>query len=260
MIDEFRALHTSEVLVLPNAWDVASARIIEQAGARAVATTSAGVAWSLGTPDGDRLPRDRAVDLVARIASGAGVPVTADIESGFGATPDEVADTVRAVADAGAAGINIEDGAFPGLRPVAEQVERIAAARRAAPLFVNARIDGYLFGVGDPDTRLADTVARAEAFVAAGADGVYVPGVVDPEIISMLVRRIPAPLNVLAGPGAPSVADLAGLGVARVSAGSRIVLAAYALAGRCAREMLTKGTYDAQTSDLGYGDLNALLS
>jgi 2-methylisocitrate lyase-like PEP mutase family enzyme len=260
MIDEFRALHSGTVLVLPNAWDVASARLIEHAGARAVATTSAGVAWSLGAPDGDKLSRDHAVDLVARIVSGAGVPVTADIESGFGATAAEVGHTVRAIADAGAAGINIEDGAYPGLRPLAEQTERIAAARAAAPLFVNARIDSYLFGVGDADTRLADTVARAVAYADAGADGVFVPGVVDPDTVGELAARIPVPLNVMVWPGAPSVAELAKLGVARVSAGSGIAQAAYAVAARSAKEMLTEGTYDTQRTDLDYGTLNALLA
>lgn len=246
--------------MLPNAWDVVSARLIERAGARAVATTSAGVAWSLGSPDGDKLPRDHAVDVVARIAAGARVPVTADIESSFGATATEVGDTVRAVADAGAAGVNIEDGVFPGLRPVGEQAERIAAARRAAPLFVNARVDTYLFDVGDPDTRLADTVTRAKAYLAAGADGVFVPGVVDPEIVGALAEQIPAPLNVLAGPGAPPVAELARLGVARVSVGPGIAKAAYALAVRCAEEVLTEGTYDGMAATLDFGDVNALLS
>ncbi|MPZ79316.1 MAG: isocitrate lyase/phosphoenolpyruvate mutase family protein [Actinophytocola sp.] len=260
MIDEFRALHTGSVLVLPNAWDVASARLIERAGAKAVATTSAGVAWSLGAPDGDQLTRDRAVDLVARVVAGARVPVTADIESGFGATAAEVGDTVRAVADAGAAGVNIEDGVYPGLRDLAEQTERIAAARAAAALFVNARIDTYLFGVGEEAGRLAETVARARAYLDAGADGVFVPGVADPEIIAALVSQIPAPLNVLVGPGSPPVAELAGLGVARVSAGSSIALAAYSLATRCAEEMLTGGTYHAQAADLAFGEVNALLA
>ncbi|HEY0452784.1 isocitrate lyase/phosphoenolpyruvate mutase family protein [Actinophytocola sp.] len=260
MIDEFRALHTGTILILPNAWDVASARLIERAGARAIATTSAGVAWSLGAPDGDQLTRDRAVDLVARIAAGAKVPVTADLETGFGATAAEVGDTVRAVADAGAAGINIEDGAYPGLRPADEQAHRIAAARAAAPLFVNARIDSYLFAVGDPATRLGDTVARARAYLDAGADGVFVPGVVDPETIAALVSQVPGPLNVLAGPGAPPVADLAALGVARVSVGSGIAQAAYALATRCATELLDHGTYQSLATDLTYGDLNALLA
>jgi len=258
MIDEFRALHSGTVLVLPNAWDVASARLIERAGARAVATTSAGVAWSLGAPDGDKLSRERAVDLVSRTVSGARVPVTADIESGFGAAAADVADTVRAVADAGAAGINIEDGAYPGLRPLGEQTERIAAARKAAPLFVNARIDTYLFGVGDPEARLADTVARARAYADAGADGVFVPGVVDPEIIAALAAELSVPLNVMAGPGAPPVARLAELGVARVSVGSSIAQAAYAVVARCAEEMLTEGTYDAQKADLDFDTMNAL--
>jgi 2-methylisocitrate lyase-like PEP mutase family enzyme len=246
MSEKFRALHTGRTLVLPNA--------------EAVATTSAGVAWSLGAPDGDKLSRERAVDLVARIAAGARVPVSADIESGFGATAAEVGDTVRAIADAGAAGINIEDGAYPDLRPVEEQADRIAAARKAGPLFVNARIDTYLFGIGDPDTRLAATVARAKAFVDAGADGIFVPGLVDPELIAALVSQVPAPLNVLAGPGAPPVAALAELGVARVSVGSGIAQAAYAVATRCATELLSTGTYDSLATDLGYGDLNALLS
>lgn len=260
MTDEFRALHSGAVLVLPNAWDVASARLIERAGARAVATTSAGVAWSLGAPDGDKLSRDRAVDLVARVVSGARVPVTADIESGFGVTAADVADTVRAVADAGAAGINLEDGAYPGLRPLDEQTERIAAARRAAPLFVNARIDTYLFGVGDPDTRLAATVDRARAYVDAGADGAFVPGVTDPEVVAELAARIPVPLNVMAGPGAPPVAKLAELGVARVSVGSGVAQAAYAVAVAAATELLGDGTYDALATDLDFGTLNALLS
>ena len=260
MTDEFRALHSGAVLVLPNAWDAASARIVERAGARAVATTSAGVAWSLGAADGDRLSRDAAVGLVTRVVAAVGIPVTADVESGYGATPADVADTVRAVADAGAAGINLEDGAYPGLRPVDEQAARIAAARKAAPLFVNARIDSYLFGVGDPAARLDDTVARAVSFADAGADGVLVPGVVDPEIIAALASRIPVPLNVMAGPGAPSVATLAELGVARVSVGSGIAQAAYAVADRCARELLTDGTYDAQASGLDFAAMNALMS
>jgi 2-methylisocitrate lyase-like PEP mutase family enzyme len=260
MMEKFRALHTGPILVLPNAWDVASARLVERAGAAAVATTSAGVAWSLGAPDGDRLARDRAVDLVARVADGATVPVTADIESGFGASPAEVGDTVRMVADAGASGVNLEDGAYPGLRPVADQTARLAAARAAAPLFLNARIDTYLFAVGDPAGRLAETVARARAYADAGADGVFVPGVVDPESIAALASQVPVPLNVLAGPGAPSVPALAELGAARVSVGSGIAQAAYAVAIRCATEMLTDGTYDSLATDLEYGELNGLLS
>ncbi|MEV6543824.1 isocitrate lyase/phosphoenolpyruvate mutase family protein [Streptomyces sp. NPDC051665] len=260
----FRALHVpGRPLILPNAWDAASARIVEDAGASAVATTSAGLAWALGVPDGDRLDRERALEAVARITAAVAVPVSADIESGFAKDAAGVADTVRAVLAAGAVGVNIEDALYGGegvLRPVAEQAERIAAAREAAdaegvPLFVNARIDTYLRGVGGVDA----TLERAAAFRAAGADGIFVPGVVEPGTVKELADGIDAPLNVLVGPGAPPVAELAALGVARVSAGSSVALAAYAVVRRAARELLDTGTYGAQTGGLGYGELNSLL-
>ncbi|WP_079086906.1 isocitrate lyase/PEP mutase family protein [Streptomyces silvensis] len=264
----FRALHTPGTpLVLPNAWDVASARVVRAAGARAVATTSAGLAWALGTADGDRLTRDRAVAAVAAIVDAVDVPVTADIESGYAPDAAGVADTVRAVLDAGAVGVNIEDARHgPGepLRPLAEQSERIAAARKAAgaagvELFVNARVDTYLRGVGEgPDARLALTLERAAAYLAAGADGVFVPGAVDPATVAALVEGIDGPVNVMAGPGAPPVADLAGLGVARVSVGSGIAQAAHALVRRAATELLAEGTYGALADGLDYGELNEL--
>lgn len=261
----FRALHVpGRPLILPNAWDAASARIVEDAGASAVATTSAGLAWALGVADGDRLDRERALEAVARITASVAVPVSADIESGFAKDPAGVADTVRAVLAAGAVGVNIEDALYGGegvLRSIAEQAERIAAARAAAdaegvPLFVNARIDTFLRGVGGVDA----TLERAAAFRAAGADGIFVPGAVEPGTVKELADGIEAPLNVLVGPGAPPVAELAALGVARVSAGSSIAAAAYAVVRRAARELLDTGTYDAQTGGLGYGELNSLLA
>ncbi|MGW3150983.1 isocitrate lyase/PEP mutase family protein [Streptomyces sp. NPDC001177] len=262
----FRALHVpGRPLVLPNAWDAMSARLAEDAGAAAVATTSAGLAWSLGAADGDRLERDRALDAVARIAATVRVPVSADIESGYAKDPAGVAGTVRAVLAAGAVGINIEDALYEegsgALRPVAEQAERIAAAREAAdaqgvPLFVNARIDTFLRGAGGVDA----TLERAAAFRAAGADGIFVPGAVDPETVRALVEGIDGPLNVLVGPDAPSVAELAALGVARVSAGSGLAEAAYAVVRRAARELLDAGTYEAQAQGLDYGELNTLLA
>ncbi|MBK3573577.1 isocitrate lyase/phosphoenolpyruvate mutase family protein [Streptomyces sp. MBT65] len=261
----FRALHVpGHPLVLPNAWDAASARIVEDAGAAAVATTSAGLSWALGVPDGDRLVRERALEVVARITASVAVPVSADIESGFAPDAEGVADTVRAVLAAGAVGVNIEDALYGGegvLRPVAEQAERITAAREAAdaegvPLFVNARIDTYLRGAGGVDA----TLERAAAFRAAGADGIFVPGAVEPGTVKELVDGIDAPLNVLVGPGAPAVAELAALGVARLSAGSGIAAAAYAVVRRAARELLDTGTYDTQTGGLGYGELNSLLA
>ncbi|MEU1274889.1 isocitrate lyase/phosphoenolpyruvate mutase family protein [Streptomyces sp. NPDC005799] len=261
----FRALHVpGDPLVLPNAWGTPSALIVADAGAAAVATTSAGLAWALGFADGDLLDRDTALAAVARITAAVDVPVSADIESGYAKDPAGVADTIRAVIEAGAVGVNIEDALHepgaPALRPVAEQAERIAAARTAAdeaglPLFINARIDTYLRGPAE----VAPTLERAEAFLAAGADGVFVPGAVDPGTVELLVDGVDGPLNVMAGPGAPSVPELAALGVARVSTGSAIAQAVHALVRAAARELLTAGTYGSLAGGLDYGELNTLL-
>lgn len=257
----FAALHTpAQPLALSNAWDVASARLVEAAGASAVATTSAGVAWSLGSPDGDALARDRALDLIARVAAAVCVPVTADIESGFGTDAAAVAETVSGVLAAGAVGINIEDGT----RAPAEHAERVAAARSAAaaagvPLYVNARVDTYLKGLGDPATRLDETLERAAAYLRAGATGIFVPGVTDPATVAELARGIDAPLNVLVGPGAPSVAAFGALGVARVSLGSWVAEAAYAVVRRATEELVSGGTYGSLADSLPYGELNSLL-
>jgi 2-methylisocitrate lyase-like PEP mutase family enzyme len=261
----FRSLHhTARPLVLPNAWDAASARLVEQAGAAAIATTSAGVAWSLGAPDGGRLDRDLALAAVARIVRAVGVPVSADIEDGFAADPDGVAQTVLGVLAAGAVGVNIEDadhsGAAP-LLPVEQQVERLAAARKAAgpDLYVNARVDSFLRLRGEPEDLLRDALARAEAYVAAGADGIFVPGVTDPALVARLVAGVPVPLSIMAGPGAPSPAQLADLGVARVSAGSSIAHAAYGVVRDAARAMLRTGAYPDLSGAPSYGELNDLL-
>jgi 2-methylisocitrate lyase-like PEP mutase family enzyme len=250
----FRSLHVpGSPLVLANCWDAASARIAEDAGSPAVATTSAGIAWSLGGRDGDALDRDVAVAAIRRVVEAVSVPVTADIESGFGAGPEAVGETIRQVVAAGAAGVNIEDS----VRPTEEAVARLAAARAAAgdALFLNARIDNYLRGVRD----LADTVARAEAYLAAGADGIFVPGVVDRDTVAELAAKIPAPLNVLVGPGAPSVGELAALGVARISLGSGVASAAYAIMRRAVREVLGAGTYEATAGGIPYPELNGLI-
>ncbi|MGI5516548.1 isocitrate lyase/PEP mutase family protein [Streptomyces sp. CA-106131] len=260
----FRARHVpGRPIVLPNAWDTASARLVEQAGATAVATTSAGLAWALGAADGDRLSRDDALAAIARIASTVAVPVSADIETGYADDAAGVGDTIRAVLAAGAVGVNIEDGLYGGdapVRPAAEQAERIAAARQAAdaagvPLFVNARVDTYLRGAGE----LSETLERAAAYLAAGADGVFVPGAVDPGIVKALAEGIDGPLNVMVGPGAPAVGELAALGVARVSAGSALAQAVHGLVHRAARELLDAGTYGELAGGSGYEELNALL-
>jgi len=263
----FHALHTNDpVLVLANAWDVASARIVESAGAAAVATTSAGVAWSLGYPDGDALELDRAVDLIARVVAAVDVPVTADIESGYADDAAGVGRTIGRVLAAGAVGVNLEDADHGGDAPlltVADQTERIAAARAAADdagiaLYINARIDTYLRSVGDPAGRLQETIDRAGAYLEAGASGIFVPGTTEQATVAKLVAGIAAPVNLLVGPGAPSVPELGKLGVARVSAGSSIAAAAYSLARAAAIEMATSGGYETITGELEYGSINAL--
>jgi 2-methylisocitrate lyase-like PEP mutase family enzyme len=257
----FRSLHIpGRPLVLPNAWDAATARVVAQAGAPAVATTSAGIAWSLGHGDGDHLTRDQALAALARIAGTVKVPVTADIERGYAADAAGVAETVRGVLDAGAVGINLEDA----LRPVGEQAERIAAARAAAdeagvPLFVNARIDTHRLPPGDRAAWLKETLIRARAYSMAGADGIFVLGVLDAGTVRTLVESVPVPVNVLTGPGALPVAELAAAGVARISAGSSIAEAAYGLAARAAHELLTQGTASALEGGLDYPTLNTLL-
>lgn len=255
----FTALHHDGILVLPNAWDVASARIFETCGARAVATTSAGVAWAHGRADGNVLSREAMLASTRAITAAVGVPVSIDIESGFGTDDADIADTVRAVLDAGAVGVNLEDQVGGVFRTVAEQGSRIAAIRTAADdagiaLYLNARTDTHLVGAGD----LEETIERAHGYLAAGASGIFVPGVADPELIATLVAAIDAPLNILVGPGSPSVPDLARIGVRRVSAGSSIALAVFGHARRAATELLTTGTYTELDGGMGYGELNAL--
>jgi 2-methylisocitrate lyase-like PEP mutase family enzyme len=261
----FRALHTAPPLLLPNCWDAASAAVIADAGAAAIATTSAGVAWSLGRPDGDALDRDAAVAAVERVVRAVDVPVTADIESGFGANAKEVGETLAAIAAGGAVGVNIEDtvAEAPGsLRPLAEQTERLAAARDGAgpDLFINARIDIYLAGIGEPDTRLDAAIERAAAYADAGADGIFIPGVTDPDTVAALAKAIRLPLNVMAGPGAPSPSALARLGVARISLGPQLAAAAYASARRAAITLLESDSYDAVEGGLDYGTMQGLLN
>ncbi|MEU8354536.1 isocitrate lyase/phosphoenolpyruvate mutase family protein [Nonomuraea sp. NPDC048882] len=253
----FRAMHHGAVLVLPNAWDAASAALVEAAGAQAIATTSAGVSWANGAPDGSGLGREAMVGAVARIVAAVRVPVTADIEGGYG----DVAATVRAVIQAGAVGVNLEDSPGSPLLPAAEQAARIAAARAAADaegvdLFVNARTDVYLAGV--PGDQVAEVEERARVYAEAGADGLFVPGLLDLDVIARLAKG-PLPLNVMAGPGAPPVAELAAAGVARVSVGSAIAQSAYAVAARAAAELLGDGTFDTLADGLAYSTLNDTL-
>ena len=245
--------------MLPNVWDAASARIVEQAGYPAIATSSAGIAYSLGYADGQLVSPAEMFAAVARITRTVRVPVTADLEAGYG----DPAATAQALLDAGAVGLNFEDYENEALVPDDEQVRRIAAIRAVGEragvhVGINARTDIYLAQIGAPETRLERTVARLRRYVAAGADCVFVPAVKDEPTIRELVEAVHAPVNILAMPGSPSIARMKELGVARVSTGSGPMRSSMALMRRIATELLTTGTYENLTRDLNYADANAL--
>jgi len=264
---QFRQLHRGpRVLVLPNAWDVASARIFEETGFPAIATTSAGIAFSLGYPDGQRISREEMVARVARIARAVKVPVTADVESGYGFSAEDAARVTRELIGAGAVGMNLEDASGNPENPLVDlqlAVEKIKAAREAAaqlrvPIVVNARSDVYL-QPGDPDTQYAEALRRLIAFREAGADCVFAPGLKDAETIGRLVKAVLCPLNILAGPGTPPIAELEKLGVARVSLGSGPMRATLGLLREIADELRTTGTYDALDGAVPYAEMNKVL-
>lgn len=252
--------HRGEILILPNAWDAASARIFELAGAAAVATTSSGLAASLGYPDGEKIARELLMGAVRRIAETVDVPVSVDIEAGYGTTPNEVCETVRGVLDAGGVGINIEDA----LLDPSGLVEKIAAIRELCvgahvPLFINARTDVYLRARDAGAKEFEDAVRRLRAYEAAGADGLFVPGLGDAQTISKLLAEIHRPLNILAARGVPPAAGLERIGVARVSVGSGAMRAALALTRRVADELLHEGTYSAFLVDSpSHAEVNAM--
>ena len=247
----FQELHRGpKILVIVNAWDAASARIFEHAGALAVGTGSAGIAFSHGYPDNDRIPREVILAATREIVNAVKVPVTADILTGLGATTEAVVATVEEVIAMGAVGVNIEDGddARPGLLDLGAQVEKIAAVAKAVkasgiPIVVNARTDSYWLKLGDDAQRLAASIERANRYRAAGADCLFVPAVADRKAIATLVKEIEGPINILTVPGCPPIAELEQLGVRRVSEGSGPMRATMGLARRIAEELLGAGTY-----------------
>lgn len=267
--EAFRAVHTGQgVVLLPNVWDVASARIIEEAGFPAIATTSAGIAFAQGFPDGQKIPAESMITAVAHIAAAVRVPVTADVEAGYGQRPEDASCTARNVIDAGAVGMNFEDATGDADHPLTEltlQLERIRAIREAAenssvPLVLNARTDVYLLQVGDPNRRYDEAVRRLAAFRDAGADCVFVPGVRDAETIGRIVGDLKCPVNILGGPGSPSVPELVKLGVKRISLGSGPMRASIGLLRRLAEEVKTSGTYKLMDGAPSHAEMNKLMS
>ncbi|MDH6168882.1 2-methylisocitrate lyase-like PEP mutase family enzyme [Variovorax boronicumulans] len=265
----FHRLHAGpEPLVLVNAWDAASARIVERAGARAIGTTSAGMAWALGYADGERMPASELLAATARICRVARVPVSVDIERGFGHDTQDVCEVVRALIDLGVAGINIEDGTLPGTRELAPPeilCERIAALRGLDALFfINARTDTFFVANDDPAVRYEDTLRRARLYAAAGADGIFVPGMSKLDEIAGLAAAVPLPVNVYAGhTQAPPVEVLAGAGARRVSLGCGPLQAALGLLGRIATEAFDgsdAGFRAMSAGMLSVGEINALFT
>jgi 2-methylisocitrate lyase-like PEP mutase family enzyme len=267
----FRELHAGpSPLVLLNAWDAASAAVFARAGAPALGTTSAGVAWSAGYPDGEDMPFAELLRVAASVCRVVKVPVTVDAERGFGAGAAEVARNVSALMDVGAIGINIEDGFDPAagaLRPSAVVAERIAAVRamadtRGVPLFINARTDVYFLPAGHPQRRLEEAADRLREYARAGADGAFAPGLVDPAEVTQLVARIDRPLNLYAGyAGVPPVAELFAAGARRISVGCGPLQGLLGQADRMARQILERGRYDLMVRDaLDAGSANGLFS
>jgi len=257
----FHALHQRGTFVLANAWDAASARVFELAGAPAVATTSSGVAASLGYPDGERIPCTLLLGAVRRITATVDIPVSVDFERGYAERPDEVAANVQAVIDAGGVGINIEDGRHdPAVLVAKIAAIRALPAARELGFFVNARTDVFLRGRGDPAELVADAIRRLQAYEAAGADGLFAPGLAAPETIASVVRAVHLPLNVMAFEDVPSVPELGRLGVRRVSVGSGPMRATLALTRRIAEELLRDGTYGFLDGAPPHAEVNAMFS
>jgi 2-methylisocitrate lyase-like PEP mutase family enzyme len=281
--------HADQPLVLINAWDAASAAMVEHCGLPAVATSSAALANALGFADGQHLPWPHMLEAVARVCRAVKVPVTADIEAGFAPDIKGLETSITQIVQAGAVGVNLEDALsghehFGPLYPVAEQVARIQAARRAAQaqgihLVINARVDAYWQAGVEPAEAMRGTLERGKAYLQAGADCIFVPGLRKPDHIKIVVNHLSAPdqrsddvrdvhqdavhrvspVNILAGPGVPSIPELAKLGVKRVSYGSGPHRAAMGLLRRMAEEAKSSGTYTALTEGaVPYEEMNGL--
>lgn len=266
--ESFRAMHRGErPLVMANAWDAITARLFEAEGFAAVATTSGGVSWALGHPDGEAAPWQEVVGQTARIARAVTVPLTADIEAGFGATPEAVGRSITDIIGAGAVGVNLEDS-LPGpvpMRPIEDAAARIRAARAAAtaagvPIVINARIDLFLKNVGDEAGRFDEAIARGRAYLAAGADCLYPISLRDPATIGRLAKALGAPININVRAGWPGVAELAGLGVARITTATALTLVALSAVRDAVRDIYANGRFDAVNPTVGHPEMQQLLA
>jgi 2-methylisocitrate lyase-like PEP mutase family enzyme len=265
---QFRALQrASQPLVVANAWDAASARIFEEAEFPAIATTSAGIAFSQGYPDGERIPLAHMLETVARICKVVAVPVTADMESGYGNAPEAVERTTTGVIEAGAVGMNLEDGTRNPEKPLADlplQLEKLKAVKEASKragvsIVLNARTDAYLRHTGSAREQFEEALRRAKLYRDAGADCIFVPGLSDKTLISEIVRELDHPINILVTDASPTIAELKGLGVARVTFGSGPMRATLKLLQQMANEILKEGTYSMLECTVSHAKMNDLM-
>ncbi|MCF7221244.1 isocitrate lyase/PEP mutase family protein [Marilutibacter chinensis] len=256
----FAALHRSDApLLIANAWDAASAALWQHAGAPAIGTSSAAMAWACGHADGGALPRTALMDKVREIVRVTTVPVSIDVEDGYSDDPEAVAALVREVAEAGAVGINLEDGAGTP-ESLARKIRAIRAALDGMPLFVNARTDVYLRGMADGEQAVAMTLERLALYAEAGADGAFVPCIADGREIAAVAAGTALPLNVMAMPGLPPLAELQRAGVRRVSAGEGVFQHAFAAGLQAVRGFLGGDTARRFDNAVPYGELNALFA
>lgn len=262
----FRSLHHRDrVLLLPNAWDAGSVRLFDRMGFEAIATTSGGVAWSLGYADGEAAPLEEVLAVIRRMVRVTNLPLTVDFEAGYGDTPTDVTRSVHRVIEAGAVGINLEDGIrHERLREIPDAAQRIRAAREAAnetgvPLVINARVDSWIVGSHEGvDSLIAETIQRAAAYLDAGADAIYPIALADPAVIQRLCSAIGAPVNIGARAELPDLAELRRLGVARVSTATRIATVALSAARDAALRLQQSGMFDGLDAPWGYENIQAL--
>jgi 2-methylisocitrate lyase-like PEP mutase family enzyme len=266
--EALRALHhDNDPLVLVNVWDVASARIVEATGFSALATTSAGIAFAHGFPDGEKIAPEQMFAAVAEIAKAVKSPVTADAEAGYGTTPESASKTATRVIEAGAVGMNFEDAADAPAHPLIDlalQLEKIRAIRETAekagvPLVLNARTDVYLKQVGQASRRYDEALRRLSAYRDKGADCLFIPGLTDSETIRRFVADLRCPINILAVPGQASVLELQALGVKRISLGSGPMRAGLGTLRRIAEEVKSRGTYSELENAPSHLEVNQLL-
>jgi 2-methylisocitrate lyase-like PEP mutase family enzyme len=262
MAVQFRKLHepSAKLLVLPNAWDAGSARIMQGIGATAVATTSAGVAWALGYPDGNTLPIEQLTNLVHNIVRTVRIPVSVDVEAGYSSHPRKVGENLSDIIDIGIAGINIEDGKDdPELLAEKVRVVRATALAAGSTLFINARTDVYLQGLVSDDKKVAETIRRAKLYKEAGADGIFVPGLSEATQIHTIATAVDMPLNVMAWPNLPDAPALGQLGARRLSAGSAIAQVLWNQAASMGKEFLSHGSsVPVYSNPMPYPDLQSL--